>query len=133
MRQINLLFELPSSNMLNTQYTICLIHNIQTHPSLRPDRQQIYITAQRITIAVTSNTNVFLPPSRTAADLYHNAVHYNCNNKQYKPIPPAVHNPLNLNSPARYQFVDADFQHQHSRRGNSPPWRHATMLRQATR
>jgi len=52
----------------------------------RPEWQQIYITAIFIKIAVTSNTNVFLPQSRPAADLYHNAVNYNCSNKQHKRI-----------------------------------------------
>jgi len=58
----------------------------------RPNRQQIYITAQCIAIAVTSNTNVFLPPSRMAAHVYHSEVHYNSSNKQNKRIPPAVQN-----------------------------------------
>ena len=54
----------------------------QTYSCSRPDRQRIYITAQFITIAVTSNRNLFLPPSRPSADLHHSAVHYNCNKKQ---------------------------------------------------
>jgi len=56
----------------------------------RPDQQQNYITAQCFRVAVTSNTNVFLPPSSLAADLNHSAVHFNCSNKQHKSIPAAV-------------------------------------------
>jgi hypothetical protein len=62
----------------------------------RPDQQQIVITAQCITIAVTSNTNVFLPPSRPAADLYQSAVHYNYSKKQHKRFPAAVQRAADL-------------------------------------
>jgi hypothetical protein len=55
----------------------------ETYSCRRADQQQIFITAQCITIAVTSNTNVLLPPSRPATVLYHNAVNYNCSNKQH--------------------------------------------------
>jgi len=64
----------------------------QMYSCRRPEWQHIYITAQCITIAVTSNTNLLLPPSRMAADLYRSAVHYNCSNKQQKRIPAAVQN-----------------------------------------
>jgi hypothetical protein len=47
---------------------------------------------QGITIAVTNNTKVFLPPSRPAADLYQSAVLYNCCDKNQKLIPAAVQN-----------------------------------------
>jgi len=45
-----------------------------------------------ITIAVTSNTNVFLTPSKPVAVLNHSAVHYNCSNKEHKRISAAVQN-----------------------------------------
>jgi len=62
----------------------------QTYSCRRPDQQQIYITAQCIKIAVTSNRNVFLPPSRPEADLHHSTVYYNCSNKQLNLIRAAV-------------------------------------------
>jgi len=55
-----------------------------------PEWQQIYITVQGITIAVINITNVFRPPSKPAADLYHSAVHYNYGNKHHKRIPDDV-------------------------------------------
>jgi len=58
----------------------------QTYSSRSTEWQQIYITAQCIAIAVTSNANVIRPQYRMAADQYHNAVHYNCSNEQHKRI-----------------------------------------------
>jgi len=62
----------------------------ETYSFRRPNRQQYYIIAQCITIAVTSKSNVFPPQSRMVTDLYHCAVHYNCSNKRHnKYLPPS--------------------------------------------
>jgi len=67
------------SNKQKKRITVTNIKNVFLPPS---NWQQFYITAQCITIAVTSKAKLFLPPSTPAVVLNHSAVHYNSSNKQ---------------------------------------------------